>query len=114
MTAMAVRIIVYEDAGWQKLLPLVYTRATFQLLCGTSDLVSRVQRIADARPPARFANGPSPDFEIWCRPLLADVVSGQTGLAANHRLDGRALLLNGRGVWHSIPDLAAGEAAWVG
>lgn len=111
---MAVRVIVYEDPGWQKLLPLVYMRATFQLLCGTSDLISRVNRLVDARQPAHFSNGQSPDFEIWCRPALAEAVAGQTGLAANQPIDGRSLLLNGRGVWHAIPAIAAGDAAWAG
>ena len=111
---MSFRVIVYEDPGWQKLLPLVYVRATFQLLCGTSDLVSRVKRLVDTRPPGHFSNGQTPDFEIWCRPLLAEVVAGQTALAANQPLNGRSLLLNGRGVWHSIPALPAGDAAWVG
>lgn len=111
---MAVRVIIFEDAGWQKLLPLVYVRATFQLLCGTGDLVSRVQRLLDARPPASFGNGHTPPFETWCRPELAQVVAGQTGLAANQPLPSRALLLNGRGVWHALPTTSAGDAAWVG
>ena len=111
---MAVRVIVYEDSGWQNLLPLVYVRATFQLLCGTSDLVSRVKRLLEAQPPAHFGNGHAPEFEIWCRPILAEAVAAQTGLVANQPLCGRALLLHGRGVWHSIPTTAAGESAWVG
>ena len=111
---MAFRVIVYEDAGWQRLLPLVYVRATFQLLCGTSDLVSRVKRLVDERPPAHFSSGQASDFEIWCRPLLAEVVAGQTALATNQPLNSRSLLLNGRGVWHSIPAMAAEDAAWVG
>jgi UDP-N-acetylglucosamine diphosphorylase/glucosamine-1-phosphate N-acetyltransferase len=114
VNAMALRVVIYEDSGWQKLLPLVYVRATFQLLCGTSDLLSRVRRLLEARPPAHFGNGRSPEVEIWCRPALTEVVAGQTGLAANQSLDGRALLLNGRGVWHSIPAMAAGDADWVG
>lgn len=111
---MTVRIIVYEDWGWERLLPLVYTRASFQLLCGTSDLVSRVQRLVETRPSAHFGNGQSPQFEIWCRPALAQVVSRQTGLPANRPAPGAAFLLNGRGIWHSLPALDGREGAWVG
>jgi hypothetical protein len=68
---MAERVIVYKAPGWQRLLPLVYVRATFQLLCGTCDLVSRAQRLVESRPPAQFGNGHSLQFEIWCRPVLA-------------------------------------------
>lgn len=111
---MAVRVIVYEDWGWERLLPLVYTRASFQLLCGTSDLVSRVKRLIESRPSAHFGNGQTPQFEIWCRPGLAQVVSRQTGLPANRPVPGAALFMNGRGIWHSIPALDARESSWVG
>lgn len=111
---MSVRVVVYEDPGWQRLLPLVYVRATFQLLCGTCDLVSRVRRLVEARPPAHFGNGQPSQIEIWCRPLLAEVVARQTGLQSNQTLTGRTLLLNGRGIWKSLPALEAADAAWVG
>jgi len=111
---MAVRVIVYEDPGWQRLLPLVYVRATFQLLCGTCDLVSRIYRLVESRPAAHFGNGQPAEFEVWCRPLLAEVVARQTGFSANCPLTGRTLLLNGRGIWHSLPALDAADAGWVG
>ncbi|MBI3863571.1 MAG: hypothetical protein HY290_16900 [Planctomycetia bacterium] len=111
---MAVRVIVYEDWGWERLLPLVYTRASFQLLCGASDLVSRVKRLVDSRPSAHFGNGQTPQFDIWCRPGLAQVVARQTGFPANRPATGPALLLNGRGIWHSIPALDGREGSWVG
>ncbi|MBI3864422.1 MAG: hypothetical protein HY290_21275 [Planctomycetia bacterium] len=111
---MPVRVVVYEDPGWQRLLPLVYVRATFQLLCGTCDLVSRVRRLVEAQPPARFGNGQPPQFEIWCRPLLAEVVACQTGLNSNQPLTGRSLLLNGRGLWNSLPAIDSTDCGWVG
>jgi UDP-N-acetylglucosamine diphosphorylase/glucosamine-1-phosphate N-acetyltransferase len=111
---MPVRVIVYEDPGWQQLLPLVYVRATFQLLCGTCDLVSRIQRLVAARPPDQFGNGEAPQFEIWCRQLLAEVVARQTGFPSNQRLSGRTLLLNGSGIWKSLPEVGATDASWVG
>jgi UDP-N-acetylglucosamine diphosphorylase/glucosamine-1-phosphate N-acetyltransferase len=113
------RIVVYEDPGWQKLLPLVYVRASFQLLCGAADLLSRVGRLVDVGLPAHSANGHAgnghvPALETWCRPLLADVVAQQTRLPCNRELAVPALLLNGRGVWRSLPLIAAEDAAWVG
>jgi len=108
------RVIIYEDPAWQRLLPLVYVRATFQLLCGSMDLAARVKRLVLDEAPACETNGHAPAVEAWCRPLIADVVSGQTGMPANQPLSGPALLLNGRGIWHSLPALDSQEAAWVG
>src|SRR5258708_1417246 len=108
------RVVVYEDPGWQRLLPLVYVRAVCQLLCGTTDLVTRVKRLV-AEPSAGHAgNGQTPVVEIWSRRLLADVVGQQTGLPVNQMLSGPALLLNGRGIWRSLPETDRGDAAWVG
>jgi UDP-N-acetylglucosamine diphosphorylase / glucose-1-phosphate thymidylyltransferase / UDP-N-acetylgalactosamine diphosphorylase / glucosamine-1-phosphate N-acetyltransferase / galactosamine-1-phosphate N-acetyltransferase len=111
---MPPRVIVYEDPGWQKLLPLVFVRAAFQLLCGTTDLVSRVRRLVAAGAESHAGNGQAPAVEAWCRPLLADVVGQQTQLPVNHGVTGPALLLNGRGVWQSLPAIEPGESAWVG
>ncbi|MGQ0635322.1 MAG: putative sugar nucleotidyl transferase [Planctomycetaceae bacterium] len=106
-------VVIYEDSGWQRLLPLVYIRATFQLLCGTVDLLSRVKRLAHATGEGA-ANGHPPAVEAWCRPNLADVVAQQTALSVNHPLSRAALLVNGRGLWHSLPDSDAHDSAWVG
>jgi UDP-N-acetylglucosamine diphosphorylase/glucosamine-1-phosphate N-acetyltransferase len=111
---MVKRLIVYEDAVWQQLLPLVYVRAVFQLLCGSTDLLTRICRLAETPGRAIPANGTPLVTEVWCRPLLADVVAQQTGLPVNGALDGKSLLLNGRGVWHSLPETEAHESAWVG
>lgn len=110
---MSVRLIVYEDAGWQQLLPLVYVRATFQLLCGSCPLLTRVLRLAEVSRPAD-GNGHHTQFAAWCRPLLAEVVAQQTALSINTPARGPALLLNGRGVWHSLPPGDPVDAAWVG
>lgn len=110
---MSTPIIVYEDAGWRQLLPLVYVRATFQLLCGTCSLLTRVARLVE-RVKAAQGNGQVPQLSAWCRPLLAEVVALQTGLSVNVGTAGPALALNGRGVWHTLPPHDAAQAAWVG
>ena len=96
-------IAIYEDPGWQKLLPLVYVRACCQLLCGTTDLLSRICRIA-AENPGATGNGHHTQIDLWCRPILAEALAGQTKLPVNQPLAGPALLLSGRGVWHSLPE----------
>jgi UDP-N-acetylglucosamine diphosphorylase/glucosamine-1-phosphate N-acetyltransferase len=108
------RILIYEDPGWQRLSPLVYVRSVCQLVCGTSDLVTRVRRIAADKPSGATGNGHHSEVEIWCRPLLAEAVAGQTRLPVNQPLSGPALLVNGRGIWRSLPAVDPREAAWVG
>jgi UDP-N-acetylglucosamine diphosphorylase/glucosamine-1-phosphate N-acetyltransferase len=107
-------VIVYEDPGWQKLLPLVYVRATFQLLCGTTNLLSRIHQLVSSEPNGALRSGQTPRFEVWCRTLLANVVSEQTGLPTNQVSGGPALLMNGRGLWKSLPEFHANETSWVG
>src|SRR5262245_6829681 len=111
---MRPHVIIYEDPAWQRLLPLVYVRAVCQLVCGTSDLVTRVRRIAADKPAGTAGNGHHSEVEIWCRPLLAEAVAGQTKLAVNQPLSGPAILVNGRGIWRSLPAVDPREAAWVG
>ena len=99
---MGTPVVVYEDPGWQRLLPLVYIRAVFQLVCRMGDLVSRVKVLVGKA-----------SLKLWCRPGLSQVVAEQTGLEANGVLsEGGTLLLNGRGLWRALPK-GNGEA-WVG
>lgn len=95
-------VIVYEDSGWQRLLPLVYLRATFQLVCGTMDLLSRVRGLA------------GDTAGVWCRPSLSNLVAEQTGLAANASAEGTTLFVNGRGLWRMLPATDTVEGCWVG
>lgn len=96
-------LIVYEDPGWQRLLPLVYLRAVFQLRCGMRDLLGRVLDLVGEDVPM-----------LWCRVELSGVVTEQTALACNGACVADTLLLNGRGMWRSLPEIREGEAAWVG
>lgn len=99
---MNASIVVYEDNGWQKLLPLVYIRAVFQLVCGMGDLLRRVRSLAEET------------VQPWCRAGLAEVVAEQTGLQANAAQSGPTLFLNGRGLWHRFPEILPHEGSWVG
>ena len=99
-------VVLYEDAGWQKLLPLAYIRAVFQLRCGMGDLLSHVRALLRELPAA--------DLSLSCRPGLAGFVQEQTGLRVNGKLAGPTLLLNGRALWSSLPEWEEDEKPWVG
>lgn len=101
------RTLLYEDHGWQRLLPLVYVRGVFQLVCGASDLLAKVRRLAAGR------NGAA-NLGLWCRQGIAPVVTEQTGLASNEPAEGATLFLNGRGLWTRLPEADLSEGAWVG
>lgn len=95
-------VIIYEDPGWQRLLPLVYLRAVFQLRCGMGDLLGRVCSLMSGKKP-----------QLWCRSELAEVVAEQTHLCVNSICSDRTLLLSGRGLWLSLPETVS-DASWVG
>lgn len=114
-------IAVYEDSGWQRLLPLVYVRPVFQLLCGMGDLLSKVQAAAAgaSEPDRTAATGTTASedgrpLDVWCRPVLADIVAEHTGLPTNRPLAEPHLLLNGRGLWSRLPSVDTSETSWVG
>ena len=96
-------VILYEDPGWQRLLPLVYLRAVFQLRCGMRDLLGRVRALKGAG-----------NLQLWCRDELADVVVEQTALNVNGPCGDSALLLNGRGLWKVLPNVPSSNQSWVG
>lgn len=111
--------VIFEDAGWQNFLPLAFTRAVFQLFCGTGSLVSKIQRVA-ARPPrgaahqnGRNGHSGSPG-EAWCRRFVAEVVAEQTQLPVNRARTEATLFVNGRGAWSRLPEFRPEEGAWIG
>ena len=94
-------IVLYEDWGWQRFLPLVYTRSLFELFCGMDDLLAKVRRL-------------HPDPALWCRPGLASLTTEQTRSPTNTVLSEPTLLLNGRGLWSQLPTIDAGDSSWIG
>ena len=99
-------VVLYEDGGWPRLLPLVYTRAVFQLRCGMGDLLYHVRALLRELPEA--------DLSLCCRPRLAGLVREQTGLRVNERPAGPTLWLNGRALWSSLPECEEDGKPWVG
>lgn len=99
-------VVLFEDWGWPRLLPLVYNRCVFQLVCGMRPLWESVQRINGGAAP-----------EVWTRGLLEELTRGRLGLAVNQVPDGPTLFLNGRARWRRLPvDFSDGldNQDWVG
>jgi len=107
-----VNIILYEDSGWQRLLPLVYTRPTFLLLCGMETLWETAVRTVGSAAPNSGAASPS----VWVREILADLTREKLGVAVNQKPAEATLFLNGRARWTSLPDVAnfVTQTAWAG
>lgn len=101
--------VVFEDSGWQRLLPLVYFRPVCELRCGLGTLRERVLRLGGAT-----ASHDRGGIHIWCRPVMAGMAREASGCMTNESLDGGTLLVNGRGLWHSLPRTIPGEGPWVG
>ncbi|HEX6985200.1 MAG TPA: putative sugar nucleotidyl transferase, partial [Planctomycetaceae bacterium] len=106
-------VILYEDFGWPRLLPLVYTRPVFLLLCGMETFWETATRAVAAGRPGPAGPGPG----VWVRELLAELTREKLGVAVNESVAGPTLLLNGRARWKRLPDLgdpAFRETGWVG
>jgi UDP-N-acetylglucosamine diphosphorylase/glucosamine-1-phosphate N-acetyltransferase len=103
------RIVIYEDSGWQRLLPLVYFRAVCELRCGLGTLRERVQRLVATDESDRRGS-----LQIWSRPIMSGIAQDTSGCLTNELIEGGTLLLNGRGLWRKLPQVKAGEGSWVG
>ncbi len=80
------RVCVFEDDGVRWLEPVATTRPAWELLVGSTSLLSRSR--ARLRPD---------DLVLWCRPYLADVVRERyPGTPVNVPLEGEWLLANAR------------------
>lgn len=102
-----IRTILYEDAGWKRLLPLAYTRPLPLLLCGMETLWETASRVLPAGVAA----------EVWVRDSLAVLAAEKLGAAVNRPVRGPALFLNARGRWRRPPecgDSDSREVGWVG
>lgn len=82
-------LIVFEDAGYDRFLPLTLTRPVFDLKCGMSSLGDKVLRAY-----GREHSG------LLCRGYLAGLVAEQhPASTVNQPVTGSALLINGRALW---------------
>ncbi len=84
---MTVNICVFEDEKFGNLLPLVYSRATFELRCGIGSLLDKIVR---AYPKA--------EIDLFCRDYLTEVIKERLPYSVNTnslKEDGY-LFINGR------------------
>jgi UDP-N-acetylglucosamine diphosphorylase/glucosamine-1-phosphate N-acetyltransferase len=78
-------IVLFEDEGFENLLPLVFWRSVFELRLGRKIILDRT---------AQRLN--SPIAGVWTRDWIARVAAQRCGAPANHALSGPAVLVNGR------------------
>lgn len=78
-------IVLFEDAGFIGLLPLVYWHCVFELRLGRKIVLDRMaQRLG------------VPIAGVWTRDWIAPVAAQRCGAPANHPPDKRTVLVNGR------------------
>lgn len=81
-------LCLYEDYGYERLLPLVYFRPVFELLCGAWTLSERVD-----------ASYPDAELHLLVRDYLAEVAREMVPAASCNEpreIEGACLFLNGR------------------
>ncbi len=98
------QLIVFEDAGYKYLLPLVYSRAAFNLRCGFDNLLSKIEA----------ATGTTADA-VFVRSELARVMAERQTRRVNQPSTGDdQLWVNGRLLLRKKLALPKDSAAWHG
>lgn len=90
------RLVVFEDAGFVNLLPLVYWRGVGELRCGRYSLAERAARVVGSSLTG-----------LWCREELAGVAAARSSLAVNQPGDAGTLLVNARWLVTERVEIAA-------
>jgi UDP-N-acetylglucosamine diphosphorylase/glucosamine-1-phosphate N-acetyltransferase len=79
-------LIIYEDEGYRKLLPLTYSRPVFDLRCGINTLREKIIREYNPKK-----------ISLFCRDYIKDILSySNNGIKINHFDEKSALVINGR------------------
>jgi len=106
----ALCLVVFEDAGFRQLLPLLYPRATFNLRCGFDNLLSKIEHAFGRQADALFV-----------RPALAAVMDERqrTQYAVPRVVnrvpaDADQVWINGRMLVRDAFELPPGSAVWAG
>jgi len=98
------QLVVFEDAGYKNLLPLVYIRAAFDLRCGCDSLLDKIETAM-----GRTADG------LFVRPSIAAVLAERQPRPVNQAASGEdQVWINGRLMLCQSLDLPANSAAWNG
>ncbi len=87
-------IIIYEDSGYRKLLPLTYFRPVFDLRCGINTIREKI--IREYKPK---------NVVLYCRDYLKDKLSKSDNNISLNQFDrDRALIINGRILANGLKD----------
>jgi UDP-N-acetylglucosamine diphosphorylase/glucosamine-1-phosphate N-acetyltransferase len=98
------QLVIFEDAGYKNLLPLVYSRGTFNLRCGHDNLLDKIEGAFGCSAAALFV-----------RPSIAAVVAERQRRPVNRMPDGPdQFWINGRLLLRARPDLPEDSAVWCG
>jgi len=98
------QLVVFEDGGYENLLPLVYSRATFNLRCGFGNLLEKTEAAFGCTAGAIFVRAS----------LAAVIAERQTRPVNKLSADDDQIWVNGRLLVRQKLDLPAGSAAWSG
>ncbi len=79
------KIVLFEDARFANLLPVLYWRTVFEIRCGRESLGERIERLSGAKAAG-----------LWTRAWLAEVAAERSGLAVNEPVAAGDILVNGR------------------
>lgn len=104
------QLVVFEDWGYINLLPLVYSRATFNLRCGCDNLLAKIESAAGRQADSLFV-----------RPALVRVIDERQRTQHPRPRpvnvipdEDDQLWINGRLLARRLPEIPAGSAAWRG
>lgn len=98
------QLIIFEDEGYKGLLPLVYSRCTFNLRCGFNNLLEKLEATIGRTAESLFV-----------RKQLASVIAERQPRRVNQpATSDDQLWINGRFLIRGGIDLPLGSAAWQG
>ncbi|HWL92786.1 MAG TPA: putative sugar nucleotidyl transferase [Phycisphaerae bacterium] len=98
------QIVLFEDQGYANLLPLVYSRATFNLRCGYTNLREKVEQAYGQKIDAMFV-----------RPSIAAVMAERWKMPVNQvAADADQLWINGRVLVRRPLEIPPNSAIWSG
>lgn len=96
--------VIFEDAGYVNLLPLVYNRATFDLRCGVDDLQTKIERVIGSTADVLFV-----------RATIVAAIRERQNRAVNKAPDAdEQLWVNARLLLRERPHYVPNSASWCG
>lgn len=98
------QLLIFEDGGYKDLLPLVYSRATFNLRCGFDNLLAKIES----------AVGQTADAVFVRKVLAAVIAERQTRRVNQPSTSDDQLWVNGRLLLRRRLDLPKDSAVWQG